>query len=252
MVESIYSPLPKDTLNIRVLRPAPSADPLALIRCKSVICPLDCRPSYAHSYEALSYAWGASKNCHVLWIECGTKTIKVQVTHSLYSALVKLRDPYFERALWVDALCINQEDDNEKAHQVGAMARIYGLAQRVVVWLGDEGHDSELAFEELGIMASRNHDATASSNKEDINRVDESLTKKNIGQNSSSINAASTRVSDGNVTRDDRRHNKVLRRKREHAVLALLDRKYFRRMWVSMLRISSLDKWTFGGVCGTK
>jgi hypothetical protein len=44
----------------------------------------------------------------------------------------------------IDALYINQKDDAEKSHQVGAMAMIYGLARRVMVWLGEASDDSAL------------------------------------------------------------------------------------------------------------
>jgi hypothetical protein len=42
-----------------------------------------------------------------------------------------------ERVLWIDAICINQQDDEEKAHQVQMMRQIYSLAKDVVVWLGE-------------------------------------------------------------------------------------------------------------------
>lgn len=47
------------------------------------------------------------------------------VTYNLEVALQQLRHAERERILWVDALCINQENDLEKSEQVRPMGRIY-------------------------------------------------------------------------------------------------------------------------------
>jgi len=140
-----------------------------------------------------------------IYIKSGTQLVEIHVTHNLHAALTKLRDPHFERILWVDALCIDQKDDKEKAHQVGAMAKIYSLARRVVVWLGEESVDSALAFQTL-----------------------EGTAPNDLYENQSSADE-----NDENDARERRRQAKATRRKREQAVLALLNRAYFRRMWVS-------------------
>lgn len=49
--------------------------------------------------------------------------------------LARLRDPALPRFLWVDAICINQEDNNEKTDQVQLMTWIYASAKGVLVWL---------------------------------------------------------------------------------------------------------------------
>jgi hypothetical protein len=50
------------------------------------------------------------------------------------------------RLFWIDALCINQEDVNERNHQVNLMSQIYSQARLVLVWLGPEADDSHLAL----------------------------------------------------------------------------------------------------------
>lgn len=55
--------------------------------------------------------------------------------------------------LWIDAICINQEDDDEKGQQVQSMAKIYAKASRVIVWLGEAAEDSDQALEEIRIAA---------------------------------------------------------------------------------------------------
>jgi hypothetical protein len=63
-----------------------------------------------------------------------------------------LRGPFFERILWVDAICINQGDNTEKAGQIQYMAEIYSKASRVIVWLGPLGEvksDSDQKLKEI-------------------------------------------------------------------------------------------------------
>jgi hypothetical protein len=226
MPESIYSLLPQDIFSIRLLRLRPSADPLSPIHCKLVVYPLDCRPADAHQYEALSYAWGTSDNSRIIWIEFETLSIEVQVTQNLHAALIRLRNPYFERNLWIDALCINQEDDGEKAHQVGAMARIYGLAQRVVVWLGEERDDSALAFQTLRELASESQvvqtENSVCGSEEDYDPPANIGLLDGNNRNDPQVTTVACPASDDEDSTTER----------EKAVLALLDRKYFHRVWV--------------------
>jgi predicted AAA+ superfamily ATPase len=58
------------------------------------------------------------------------------VTTNLGNALRYLRQDDKELIIWVDALCINQQDVNEKTRQVGMMGEIYRRCSRVYIWLG--------------------------------------------------------------------------------------------------------------------
>ncbi|KAK3366273.1 heterokaryon incompatibility protein-domain-containing protein [Lasiosphaeria ovina] len=90
----------------------------------------------------------------------------MSIKRNLYAALKRLRYGALDRILWVDAICINQGDDEEKNLQVRSMARIYAYATRVVVWLEEatENHpllgddavttDSDAALEALRLDAS--------------------------------------------------------------------------------------------------
>ena len=84
-------------------------------------------------YDALSYAWGNGGR----FSEIRCNGLQVLVTETLYEALRALRPPKKHcRYLWVDALCINQDDDSEKNEQVSNMLAIYQKACKVVAWLG--------------------------------------------------------------------------------------------------------------------
>ena len=73
-------------------------------------------------------------------------------------ALRRLRLQEAIRTVWTDAICINQQDNAEKSHQVPLMGSIYSLAKRVVVWLGQgDVQQTRRAFECSEIIASACH-----------------------------------------------------------------------------------------------
>lgn len=99
------------------------------------------------SYEALSYHWGEmSGPIPPLRIHEKGDVRQIQLTGNLESALRHLRFENSARRLWVDAICINQEDQKEKSFQIPFMGQIYSRAKNVCVWLGDPSPDSKLAF----------------------------------------------------------------------------------------------------------
>jgi hypothetical protein len=84
-------------------------------------------------FQALSYVWGDLKEIGRICVNGGIH----EVTKNLYLALLRLRHPVMERTLWVDALCINQMDLDEKRHQIALMPGIYTKASTVIMWLGE-------------------------------------------------------------------------------------------------------------------
>ncbi|KAI2602746.1 HET-domain-containing protein [Hypoxylon sp. NC1633] len=95
----------------------------------------DCRRiEYAQeSYDALSYTWGGLEKTDEIIVDDRV----LGVTRNLYAALMKLRSPTETRRLWIDAICIDQDNVLERNHQVHMMKRIFSTAASVVVWLGD-------------------------------------------------------------------------------------------------------------------
>ncbi|EFW98780.1 heterokaryon incompatibility protein [Grosmannia clavigera kw1407] len=69
------------------------------------------------------------------------------------AALQQLRMADRARVLWVDAVCINQQDIPERGEQVKLMAEIYHSASQVVVWLGEAHSNSTLAFKLIQKLA---------------------------------------------------------------------------------------------------
>ncbi|KAH6619004.1 heterokaryon incompatibility protein-domain-containing protein [Boeremia exigua] len=95
-------------------------------------------------YVALSYTWGTAVPSIPIMVN-GTVTM---VTDNLYMALLHLRKGKVPR-VWVDALCINQNNMTERSTQVSQMAEVYRGASMVYVWLGESNEMTRRAFEEL-------------------------------------------------------------------------------------------------------
>jgi hypothetical protein len=96
-------------------------------------------------YEALSYTWGDDASPRTIMLD----GLCFQVNKNLDIALRHLRRlPHSgERVLWIDALCINQENSEERSHQVRQMYKIYSSASRVVAWLGQAEGGSDMAMD---------------------------------------------------------------------------------------------------------
>jgi hypothetical protein len=129
-----YSQLDRDALEIRLLELLPGTQN-DLIECKLLTTTL-----HDHQrFEALSYTWGKSQDPQM---SVAVDGIQLPVSQNLFDALLHLRNNNKSRTLWIDAICINQTDVQEKTHQVQLMAKIFSSANRVLVWLGPEENDS--------------------------------------------------------------------------------------------------------------
>jgi hypothetical protein len=102
-----------------------------------------------HLYKALSYVWGSKNKPQSISID----EHDLPVTVKLHAVPLRLRDRSFERIIWVDAVCIDQENLEERKQQVWLMAKIYSKAHRVIVWLREEARDTEGALENIRLAA---------------------------------------------------------------------------------------------------
>ena len=110
----------------------------------------DCRLLDDPSYEALSYTWGQPIFPESLHTHNGIS----KITENLALALRRLRFKDRDRYLWVDAVCINQNDEKEKSRQVARMGSIYKSARRVICWLGQADESISDAMETLKRLAA--------------------------------------------------------------------------------------------------
>lgn len=122
------------------------------IHCNIRYCSLDQCPLFT----AVSYTWGPSSTPEIVYVE--GKVIKIR--KNLFRVLDDLRrnEP---RLLWIDALCINQEDLEERMDQVKIMGEIYAKANYVLSWLGGDFKDAPLAAELLDHYARGLSEPTA-------------------------------------------------------------------------------------------
>ena len=142
--QTLYWPLNNEFEEIRVLGLRPGVDG------DSIACDLITVARYGRDelqYEAVSYVWGVHPRVPQFTITVNHLT--ACVGENLYRCLEALRYPEAIRWLWVDALCINQEDIDERSEQVQRMYDIYRSAFRVLVWLGPATEASELAFDTI-------------------------------------------------------------------------------------------------------
>lgn len=95
------------------------------------------------AYEALSYVWGDPT--HRKPIQLNSQI--VEVTENLWTALRRLRKPSAPRVLWIDALCINQGDAEDKFSQVALMGEIFMGCAAAVLWLGEDPEVAETGSE---------------------------------------------------------------------------------------------------------
>jgi hypothetical protein len=132
-----YVPLP-DNDHIRILVIGPASGQEHPIDCAMLTARID-----AGEYDALSYSWGMNDDGDTTpnrTISIDNKT--VQVTQNLFEGLLRMRQNEAAIHLWVDAVCINQDNLEERNAQVTRMGDIYSHAYQVRIWLG-EGQTEE-------------------------------------------------------------------------------------------------------------
>lgn len=88
------------------------------------------------SYSCLSYRWGPKQPRRPIYIEGEhINEGETEVRQNLRDFLDAARDANVTDWIWIDALCINQEDVTEREQQVGQMGQTYEQAKKVFVWL---------------------------------------------------------------------------------------------------------------------
>ncbi len=156
-----YEPLQGSEVRLITIKPGPFEHP---IECRFEHISLDERPQFV----ALSYVWGHPKDT----VSITLNDVEFHVTWNLYHALHQMREWVTENSevlkshfspgnayfFWIDAICLNQADDDEKMKQIPRMHDIYSMAALVCGWMGlpDEGDENmmELIFSKGRQMAN--------------------------------------------------------------------------------------------------
>ncbi|EEU37917.1 uncharacterized protein NECHADRAFT_88232 [Fusarium vanettenii 77-13-4] len=146
-VPNLYHPLDTDKHDLRLLEICPSENNGSQVQVKIFPC---CFEDVQGQFIPLSYVWGDQTDTETIIIN----GIPKKVTKNLALFLRQIRSilpeiltsiPWEKPALfWADAICINQDDTEERNRQVQLMGSIYGSAPTVLAWLG-EAQDSHFA-----------------------------------------------------------------------------------------------------------
>ena len=124
----LYQPLSRPgEIRLLLLSPGRDSDP---VTCSRVNVDVNSRRT---RYDALSYTWGNPTDVDTIMCCEQPRT----VARNLHGALKHLRHAERPRMLWVDALCISQDDMDERQEQVKQMGLIFSRARQVLVWLGE-------------------------------------------------------------------------------------------------------------------
>jgi hypothetical protein len=120
-----YTALPEGHVRLLLLHPR---HPDNEIRCSILVTPLTTAPRF----EAMSYTWGPETDeCFKIAVDGATVSVRSNAFN-----LLRDRSSYFiPRLLWIDSICINQNDTDERNQQVRLMGQIYSTASLVTIWL---------------------------------------------------------------------------------------------------------------------
>jgi hypothetical protein len=154
----VYKRIPSDHVRLLLIKPGAYDDD---IYTSLLVVPDHKLNDDNHQYCALSYHWGDGAFNNTIFIQEDAasrplKTLKdvvdtnykskqpkkFMIKPNLHQALKHLRDQNDFVAIWIDALCINQFDEEEKNEQVNKMALIYRKAYNVNIWLGADSSDN--------------------------------------------------------------------------------------------------------------
>jgi hypothetical protein len=144
-----YTKLPSSGMRIRLVQLHPGQGDEALA-CSFYEYALHLSERGNGQYEAVSYSWGTDRTTDCL-LYCDNhprgppfppqpdnlNVGVLRITKSAEAVLQRFRKATEEVVLWLDAICLNQEDDDEKHYQLRHMADIYMKAKCVLVWLDD-------------------------------------------------------------------------------------------------------------------
>jgi hypothetical protein len=130
-----YPPIKGETIRLLLVFPGNDND--------SLVCGIFSTGIYSSPpYNAISYAWGDPKPTRNLMLNgehfCATE--------SSHQALRAVRQQDSGILLWIDSICIDQSNADEKGHQVHRMSLIYSRAHQVIAWLGEPVQDVSKAF----------------------------------------------------------------------------------------------------------
>ncbi|KAI1400566.1 heterokaryon incompatibility protein-domain-containing protein [Hypoxylon fuscum] len=194
---SLYQPLDRERKEMRLLEVSPG-NRGEIVKARLIYASL-LNPEDI-DYETISYAWGDATKLDDVNINGRV----IDVPASSAAAIKCMRKLDTPRRLWIDAICINQDDLAERGHQVSIMSEIYKSSRQNLVYLGEEDETAENAFDSL-------------------RRVYQEIERKTNGK--SGFRTKISQFSRGETEPIDCEFDEI-------AINALLKREWFKRLWV--------------------
>ncbi|KAI1263202.1 heterokaryon incompatibility protein-domain-containing protein [Xylariaceae sp. FL1019] len=229
-----YEGLPDPTKYFRLLRLNPTLDgdasspqsrrrdhTVGILECELSVWPRDQAPSY----YAVSYTWGDLKDTVSLQINGQERHVSRNCCYTLQQVSAHCGAKQY---IWVDAICIAQEDLTEKGHQIAIMGDVFRQAALVLACVGE--HDDHSRY----LIPALKRDATLFADVSDF------YTSGDLLQNFEDTNVTTVQrylLLTRHVTRWSRRQNfKLL----VPALFEFLHRPYFHRVWTFLeMRLAS-------------
>ncbi|KAF2167615.1 hypothetical protein M409DRAFT_54199 [Zasmidium cellare ATCC 36951] len=137
--DGMYTGLPVGHIRLLTIQPGEQGD---AIRCETAEHPL--RKDL--EYSALSYKWGSPPESHSIFLNGHRFPVRKNLWRFLHQARSRACST-LAGSLWIDAICIDQSNDQERARQVHMMPWIYRMAEQVVIWLGPAYESSDAAMD---------------------------------------------------------------------------------------------------------
>jgi hypothetical protein len=105
-------------------------------------------------FDAISYVWGTAAAS--VTITCNGRSLMITPTAlEMLQYLHRYQMNTMNRKIWIDAICINQEDQEEKSTQIPLMRDIYSRAAAVIVWMGTSTPETDVFFAEFHDVRKR-------------------------------------------------------------------------------------------------
>jgi Heterokaryon incompatibility protein (HET) len=118
------------------------------LRCRFIRVSLD---DLSYPYAAISYCWGDSRRCERIWCSDNEYLdVNVSAMSVVRNVAIRVQPSW----VWLDQVCIDQENISEKESQVHMMNDIFRYASAVVAWVGDPSANSSLAMDHIKCAAN--------------------------------------------------------------------------------------------------
>jgi hypothetical protein len=176
-------------------------------------------PDAAEDFAAVSYVWGDPNKTSTFTIDGKSLEVPVNLGEFLQELPrhIRRKEPSLPKRFWIDSICIDQDNDEEKPHQIRLLRTIYRDATCVLSWLGP-AEESSIELSERKIS------------------VDPALDYLSIEE---------TSYRKSKIQHYPHRSLKAL----VESLEALLNRPYWHRIWIVQEVLLARDIWIF---CGTR